>query len=194
MRGDADKLWEQLLSSDEAAECRAELGAVRSGSDKIALDKALTKEEEQEEAAEQEEASGNAEDLLSKVKDMSVPEKIKLALFGNKAARSLLIRDRNRQVPLFVLQNSRISEEEIVEIAKNTNIDELVFRAIANDSTWMKNYAVKLALVSNPRVPIDISLRWLKYLHDSDLRNLSRSRNISQVVATQCRKLMEKRQ
>ena len=91
------------------------------------------------------------------------------------------------------MQNPRLGEVEVVELARNPNLDELVFRAIANNSTWMKNYSVKLNLVSNAKVPIDISLRWVKYLHEGDLRLLAKSKNIPQVIASQCRKIVERK-
>ena len=185
-----ERLWAAVFSSEEGATCKQELELVRSGSDQVKLPEELTKESS-EDAAKKE--SKDQSDLFARIRDMSIPQKIKLAMFGNKVARGLLIRDRNKQVPLFVLQNPRLGEEEVVEFAKNTNLDELVFRAIANNTTWMKSYHIKLNLVSNPRVPIDISLRWVKYLHDGELRILAKSKNIPQVIASQCRKLLEKR-
>lgn len=131
--------------------------------------------------------------IFQLLQSMSVPQKIKLALQGNKVARMLLVRDTSKQVPLFVLQNPGITEEEILEIARSTEVSELVFRAIVRNGAWMKSYPIKLQLVSNPRVPIDISMQWVKHLRDRDLRRLMKSKNIPNAVATQCRKLVEKR-
>lgn len=68
-----------------------------------------------------------------------------------------------------------------------------MLRGIGNNASWMKAYALKHAIVSNPKTPIDIALRWLKHLQDKDLGRLAKSKNISQIVATQSRKLFEKR-
>ena len=82
----------------------------------------------------------------------------------------------------------------VIEFSRNTNLDPSVFRAISQNGQWMKSPSVKLNLVANPRVPIDVSMRWLRYLQDKDLKFLARSKNIPGVVATQARKLLEQRE
>jgi hypothetical protein len=131
--------------------------------------------------------------LVQQISQLDISQKTKLALLGNKSVRNILIRDSNQQVTLLVLQNPKLSLAEILDYAKNTNLDELVFREISKNSAWMRDYAVKLALVSNPRVPVDISLGWIKYLKDRDLRRVSRSKNVSAVVSSQCLRLCQKR-
>src|SRR5690349_21678718 len=51
--------------------------------------------------------------LYNQILQMKVGEKLKLALKGNKEARTILVRDSNRLIQRFVLQNPRISDEEI---------------------------------------------------------------------------------
>lgn len=132
--------------------------------------------------------------LFESIREMSIPQKIKLALFGNQTARTILIRDvSNKQIPMMVLSNPRITDNEIFEISKNSNMDERVLREIGSNLTWMKPYAVKLAIVSNPKVPIDVSLKWIKHIRDKDLRILGRSKGIPQTVSTQCKKILETR-
>ena len=45
---------------------------------------------------------------------MTVGERLKLALKGNRDARMILIRDPNRLIQRFVLQNPRITDDEII--------------------------------------------------------------------------------
>lgn len=146
-------------------------------------------------AEEGEEPAGpeKQESLQNLIKAMSIPQRIKLAMFGNQTARTVLLRDTNRIVPPFVLENPRITENEVVEISRNTQIDDVILRAVGNNPQWMKSYQVKLNIVSNPRTPIDLSLKWLKFLRDRELRLLARSKNIPQVIAGQARKLLEKK-
>lgn len=131
--------------------------------------------------------------IFQMLQEMTTPQKIKLALQGNKVARTLLIRDKDKQVPMFVLQNPGITEDEILEIVRSTEVSDLVHRAVVRNGAWMKSYQVKLQLVSNPKVPVDISMQWVKHIRDRDLRRLMKSKNIPSAVATQCRKLVEKR-
>ena len=131
--------------------------------------------------------------LFKLIAEMGIPQKIKLAMFGNKVARGLLIRDPNRQVALFVLQNSRLRDGEIIDFAKNPNLDEQIHRAIARNTGWMKSYEMKISLVSNPKAPLDLTMKLVKHLHEKDLKKLAKSKNISSAIATQCKKMAEKR-
>jgi hypothetical protein len=117
-----------------------------------------------------------------------------MALLGNQIARAILIRDTNRQIAQFVLSNPRITDTEILEFSKNANLDESVLRSIATCEEWMKHYSVKLGILSNPKTPVDISIKWIKYLQSKDLRGLAKSRGVPQVIVSQCRKLLETRQ
>jgi len=54
----------------------------------------------------------------------------------------------------------------------------------------MKNYQIRLALVSNPKTPLPIAMRSLSSIKDSDLKQLSLSRNISSAIAAAAKRLM----
>ncbi len=139
---------------------------------------------------EQEEVSKNLTVLIG---DMKLGKKIKLAMLGNMSARAVLIKQNSRQVREAVIKNPRLTDAEILEFARNSNLDKHVFKLIAKNSTWMKSYNIKCAIVSNPKTPIDISMRWIKFLKDKELRNLSKSKGIPSALATQVRRLVELR-
>ena len=186
---DIDRLF-QLIFDEADDGTIAALTALRDGNDEIKVDEDLLKEEGAQAAAADPIKSDN---LYRIIKDATIPQKIKLAMFGNQAVRNMLIRDTNRLIPQFVLQNPRISDTEINEFARNKDLDENVLREIGNNTTWMKNYAVKVSLCFNPKVPVDISMRWIKHLATADLTKLGKSKNVPQVIATQGRKLAEQR-
>lgn len=128
-------------------------------------------------------------DLRTLLADMTVPEKLKLAMFGNGVARALLIQDSSRLVQSAVLSNPQLQESDIETFAKNKNVSEYVLRSISNDRTWMKNYSVKVNLVFNSKTPIDVSTRYVKFLRKNDLGRLARSKDVPQAVALAARKL-----
>ena len=127
------------------------------------------------------------------VSKMTVPDKIRLAVLGNEDARSMLVSDANKVVGLAVLRNPKITESEIVNYAQWRDVCEDVLWEISKHRIWIKNYQVKLALVSNPKSPLALSIKLLDHLHDRDLRNLSRSKNISSVLARSAARLLYKR-
>ena len=47
-------------------------------------------------------------DLRTQMRDMTIPQKVKLALLGNSVARMLLISDPNRMIQEAVLKNPRL--------------------------------------------------------------------------------------
>ncbi len=131
--------------------------------------------------------------LSQSIVKMNIPQKIRLALVGNQEARDLLIHDPNKVIPLAVIRNPRLSEDEVIMYAQLRSIPEDVFWAISKHRTWVKNYHVKLALVSNPKSPLSLAIKLLDHLHDRDLQNLSRSKNVSYVLARSAARLLFKR-
>ena len=187
------ELFDTAVKQADSADFQKELETAFGDLEAIEVPQDLLEEEAEEEAEEEKEEEESA-DIFTQISNMTIPQKIKLAIFGNVNARKILIRDTNRMIPLFVLQNPRISDKEILDAAKNTNVDEGVHRAIARNGQWMKMYAIKVAIVSNPKVPIGVALPQLKHLQLRDLRMLAKSKNISSVIATQSKKLVSKRE
>lgn len=134
------------------------------------------------------------ESLYNQIAHMTVGERIKLALKGNREARMILIRDTNRLIQRFVLQNPRITEDEIIAVARNRNIDADLLRLVSENKGWARNYQVKLALVTNPKTPLASALRFVSSLMDRDIRFLAKSKNVSQTVAAQARRLLMQRE
>jgi len=121
---------------------------------------------------------------------MTIAEKIKLALRGNKDARSILIRDTNKLIRRLVLLNPRMSDGEVVAVARNRSADEELLRLITEKREWIRNYQVRLALATNPKTPLVLALKQLGSLGERDLRQIAKSRNVSQTVAAQARRLI----
>lgn len=128
--------------------------------------------------------------LFQQVLGMSVSQKIKLALRGNKDARTILIRDTNKLVRRFVVMNPRITDGEVVQLCRNSSADDELIRIIAEDREWLRNYQVKLALVTNPKTPLVIAIRLVSSLGERDVRSLAKSRNVPQAVAVQARRIV----
>ena len=132
--------------------------------------------------------------LYAQILQMTVGERIKLALKGNHDARMILIRDPNRLIQRFVLQNPRISEDEVIMVARNRNLDADLLRKIAEHKQWPRNYQVRVALVTNPKTPLANALHFVNSLTERDIRQLAKSRNVSQTITSQARRLMLQRE
>jgi len=131
--------------------------------------------------------------LITRIIQMSMKDRIKLAAKGDREARNILIRDPNRVVAQAVIQNPRITEQEVEKIASMRSAPEDVLRVIASKRAWARNYPIILSLARNPRVPIANVLGILPRLQAHDLAQLSKSRNVSEAVRKQADRLAKAR-
>lgn len=134
--------------------------------------------------------------VASKVQiaQMSVVQRVKLALRGNRQARHVLLRDVNQLIRSMVLRNPRITEDEILEIAKSPQTDEKLLRELAENRDWIAIYSVRAALVENPKMPFAEAIRLIKTLSHHTLHMLAKSKNVPTVVAGQARRILSQRE
>jgi hypothetical protein len=171
-----------------AAGLDALVEAIERGADGIVVPDALTGADVEDPALEP------YRTFFVKVRYMSVPERMKLALRGNKEVRLVLLQDSTRLVPRLVLRNPKITEDEIVAITHNRTVDEELLRIIAERREWTKNYQVRLGLVTNPKTPAGAAVRLLGTLEERDIRRLARSKNVPDAVSAQARRMIAQRQ
>lgn len=121
-------------------------------------------------------------EMLKRISCLSVREKIKYALFGNREIRALLVRDTNKEVARSVLQSPKLTENEVETIAAMRAVAEDILRDIGNSREWTRSTVVVQNLVRNPKTPPTISQRLLFRLRPKDLMQLSRDRSIPDAV------------
>jgi hypothetical protein len=137
---------------------------------------------------------GQRMNFAKSIMKMSVSEKVKLATKGNKEARSILLRDSNRLVCVAAIRNPRITDGEVLSQIMNKGVNDDVLREIYGDREYTKQYPFKLALVKNPKTPQAMSMRFLSTLRETDVKNLSRDKNVPNQVQMLARKMMEKKE
>lgn len=123
-----------------------------------------------------------ARNLIQEINNMSISERIKLALTGSKTQRMILIKDSNKMVSLAVMESPKLSIDEVAILAKNKSMPGEIIAKIARNREWTKNYPIVLELVQNPKTPIKSSLAFIKQLHLQDLRQVTQNRNINPVI------------
>jgi hypothetical protein len=131
--------------------------------------------------------------LTQRVMKMNTAEKIKLATLGNKEARSILIRDTNKLVAVATIRSPRITDGEVLAQANNRAAHDDVLRIIYSSKEWTKAYSIKLALVKNPKVPMAVTMRFMSTLHESDVKDLSRNKNVPSSIQALARRMMDKK-
>ena len=132
--------------------------------------------------------------MTQKILRMSVSEKIKLATLGNKEARTLLLRDSNKLVSMAAATSPRITDGEIVGLANSRTVNSDVLRYIYSNREFLRNYAIKISLVKNPKVPLPTALKMMYTLQEKDIKELARDRNVPQTIQAQAKAYMMKKE
>ncbi|HYG78941.1 MAG TPA: hypothetical protein VD861_01055 [Pyrinomonadaceae bacterium] len=127
--------------------------------------------------------------LIRRVMMMTVKDRIKLGMKGDREARSILIRDSNKVVAQAVIHNPRITDQEVENIAAMRTVSDEVLRVIALNRAWARSYPIILNLARNPRTPIPTAINILPRIHTKDLQHISQNRNVSEAVRRQAFRL-----
>jgi hypothetical protein len=172
--------------SDDPTELDALAESIERGDDPYVVPEELIEEPEAGKPVNQ--------SLYNQILHMTVGERLKLALKGNRDARMILVRDPNRLIQRFILQNPRITDDEIIALARNRNLDADLLRKIGDHKYWTRNYQVKVALVSNPKTPLATALHFVNTLQERDIRFLAKSKNVSATVVAQARRWLMQRE
>ena len=133
------------------------------------------------------------ESLLQRVQRLSVGQRIQLALKGGKDIRNVLIRDPNREVVIKVLENPKITENEVEMIARNPSSPDDALRYIFKKKDWIRKYNIVLSLASNPKTPIGISMPLITRLRMHDLVILEKNKNIPEAVRSAVKRYLKMR-
>lgn len=172
---------------DVRAEAARALGVAAPSEDEVRQQKIREAEQRAREIQEK-----HREDrLINRIQRLSVAEKIRFAMRGNKEIRSILLKDSNRMVVLSVLDNPKITEPEVEAVARSRSIMEDALRAIAKDREWMKSYTIQLALVTNPKTPVAISMKFVPGMKKKDLQLLEKNRNVPEGVRAAAKKALK---
>lgn len=172
-----EAMIELLVADPDPEVARAAAETKRSGSPEPV-------EESSAEAPEKAEAGGTVE----KIAAMTPGQKLQLAMRGTREERAVLIRDANRLVSMAVLSSPKITETEVENIAKMTNVSEDILRVIGHTRAWAKNYSIVSALTRNSKTPVAISLNLLPRLMEKDIKSLTTDRNIPDVLRLAARR------
>jgi hypothetical protein len=132
--------------------------------------------------------------ITQRIMKMSVSEKVKLATLGNKEARNILLRDANKLVQEAAVTSPRVTESEIFVLANSRTASADVLRHIYQDRDYTKIYAIKIALVKNPKVPLPTALKFLPTLKEKDIKDLARDRNVPHTIQAQAKAWVDRRE
>jgi hypothetical protein len=116
----------------------------------------------------------NAEDqLLSRLPQLPLGQKITLARRGPSRVAALLLAQGHPQVLAVAMDNTNLTAAQILKVLAQEGVPVAVIHAIAQHPKWSCDYNVRLALVRNPASTLTSILAYLPDLTASDLRLLA---------------------
>lgn len=178
---DLDNSW---LPTERYEELRAETGEEREANFKKVMD---------HERLEAGEVPVERVSLIRRIMFLNARDRMKLAMKGDREARSILIRDSNRLVAVAVINNPRVTDQEVENIAAMRTVSDEVLRLIALNRAWARSYSIIHNLVRNPRTPIPTAITTLPRIRTKDLQNITQNRNVSEAVRRQALRLAQVR-
>jgi len=131
--------------------------------------------------------------LATRIRALSVKDKMILAPKATKNERAILIRDGNSSVMRMIIRNPRIADGEIARIARDVSTPADVLEKITKNRKWIQNQEVRLAVVKNPRTPTSLALRQLPFLPQKDISALAKSQHVKDSIKREALKLVMKR-
>lgn len=145
-------------------------------------------EEEDEEAPRK--RAGN---LYQQIGEMNTAQKVRLATVGSREAIMILIRDTNKLIHMAAVKSPRLRIGDVRRLSANKSLPEGVIKYIAMNRDWTRNYDVMVNLTMNPKTPLSDVMSFMNHLRPKELRDLTRSRNVSQQVSRMAKQLLQKR-
>jgi regulator of extracellular matrix RemA (YlzA/DUF370 family) len=131
--------------------------------------------------------------LIKRIMFMTVKDRVKLGIKGDREARGILIRDSNKIVATAVIHNPRITDHEVENIAAMRTVAEEVLRVIGMNRQWARSYPIIHNLARNPRTPMATAVQILGRIRTKDLKAITLNRNVSEAVRRQAYRLSEMR-
>jgi hypothetical protein len=113
-----------------------------------------------------------AEALPREVGEISLGVRRSLAKGTEKPMLEKLLLDPDRLVIRHLLDNPRVTEDDVIRIASRRPIAASTLNEVAQNRRWASRRRVRIALARNPYCPADVALRVLGSLPLRELREL----------------------
>jgi hypothetical protein len=115
-----------------------------------------------------------AESLLTDgLREMRLGDRITLARMATPALLPALLAATERRVIDSALLSPRLREDDVVAALRREDVTLALIEAAVGSPRWAASYAVRLALVLQPRTPLPLVLHQIRSLVPRDLRRVA---------------------
>ena len=120
--------------------------------------------------------------LLTEINKMSIQERIRLALTGNRKERMILARDPNRFVIMALIESAKVGIEEILVLFKNESLDAPTITKMMQNPRWTKESQVIFACMKNPKTPVNVATPFIDKLNAKDIPAIINDKNVNPTI------------
>jgi hypothetical protein len=126
-------------------------------------------------------------------RDLTVGERRSLARAPTRRAFDKLLSDPHPLVIRQLLENPRLTEDDVVRIAARRPVRPEAVTAIARAERWLKRPRVRLAILLNPGSPPSVAMPLLAACTRSELVEIVHGPDTSKVLRATARELLARR-
>lgn len=120
--------------------------------------------------------------LKERLPELRVGEKVTLGKIATPGVLAGLLADPEAKVIRACLQNPRLREEDLVTAVRQEAAPRALLEAVPESWRWRESYAVRLALVLQPRTPLGVSLAQISSLLPADLLRVAETPELPPLV------------
>ena len=120
--------------------------------------------------------------LKERVPELRLGERMTLGKIATPAVLETLLADPDAKVIRACLQNPRLREEDLVSAVRQEMAPRALLEGAPESWRWRESYALRLALVLQPRTPLGTSLAQISSLLPADLLRVAEAPGIPPLV------------
>ena len=127
--------------------------------------------------------------LLDHMPDLRLGDRITLAKIATPPVLARLLEDGDPRVVEAALINGRVREEDLAAALRKDDVTRALIEGIAASPRWRDRYALRLAIVLQPRAPLAIALGQMTSLLPADLARVAEDEALLPLVQLAARRV-----
>lgn len=127
--------------------------------------------------------------LLDHMADLRLGDRITLAKIATPPVLARLLEDTDARVVEAGLINGRLREEDLEGALRKDTVTRALIESIAASSRWRDRYALRLAIVLQPRSPLAVALGQVTALLPADLERVAADEALAPLVQLAARRV-----
>jgi hypothetical protein len=120
--------------------------------------------------------------LKEKLPELRLGEKITLGRLATSGVLMALLAESDARILEAGLPNPRLRESDLLALLRRPDIPVALLAAVGASTRWAQSYAVRLALVLEPRSPLGVALAQLSSLRKKDLLRVAGTANLLPLI------------